>query len=383
MTSIKKRMNFKKAIIIAVVITISDLVILSIGISNIINPLASSAAIGIITFFGMLILTNILSRTKNLDKGEIRKSLAAAIITVYFSLLAFHGEKLASDTIVGHFTYIVGIVVAFYFGSRAIESARRIHIGNNESNLDEADENLDESLNKTESKLCVITAKDKEGKISYLENPEHREPMTKWNKSEIKYALIKGTRDIKEESDTPERIAMNLAILTWSLEVNQKFKSVKKDENPDITVDFRHPTEDNYLARRKSEGVNILGYAFPPGHPEQGTLVINDDYRWSITGKPVLASDVAPQHYEVGSTTTFTTWNLTSTLIHELGHTIGMPHILDCPECVMYDKDNSNVDLHEKEIKIIQEKYGKTTIPQKDYERKKEWLKQRVRRDLS
>ena len=84
-------------------------------------------AIGIITFFGVLTLSNVLSRSSALEKGEVRKALAVSIIFVYFSLLGitFSGRLADTEvgtTVIGHFTTLVGVIIAFYFGSRAVES---------------------------------------------------------------------------------------------------------------------------------------------------------------------------------------------------------------------------------------------------------------------
>lgn len=238
------------------------------------------------------------------------------------------------------------------------------------------------TVKETEPKLCIITAahpddKEKIGLSFFLDKPSKREPEVKWDKSVVTYALIKGTQDIRENSDVTEKTAMNLAMLTWGLEIPIKLKLVKKDENPDITVVFNHTDEDEYLKDHK----RILGYAYPPKHPYEGTLVINDDYLWSVTGDPIEAWKVDPIHYSPENSTTFKTYNLTSTLIHELGHTLGMPHIDDCPECIMHTHDNENLDLHEKDIGTIQRKYGKTERSEREYQRLKEWLNKRVRRE--
>ena len=233
----------------------------------------------------------------------------------------------------------------------------------------------------SETKSCIVTASSPEDKeknsLSFShEGPAHREPDVKWEKSVVTYALIKGTKDIRENSDVTEKTAMNLAMLTWGLEIPLTLKLVKKDENPDITVVFKHTNEDDYLR----DHPRVLGYAYPPKHSHEGILVINDDYLWSVNGEPIEAWKVDPIHYPPENTTKFKTWNLTSTLIHELGHTLGMPHIDDCPECIMYTRDNENVDLHDRDIEIIQSKYGNTNRSAREYRRLKTWLKKRIRR---
>jgi uncharacterized membrane protein HdeD (DUF308 family) len=93
------------------------------------------SGIGIITFLGILALTNLLSEDPKISKGEIRKSITISSIFVYFTLISFVSfsdrtlyPELAK-TVVSHFTYIIGIIIAFYFGSRAVEVWR---LGNKE-----------------------------------------------------------------------------------------------------------------------------------------------------------------------------------------------------------------------------------------------------------
>lgn len=86
----------------------------------------SVGCVGVITFLGVLMLVNYLSDSDAVDKGEMRKAIAGSVVAVYFalvSLLTFRGfypqDTELAKTIVGHFTWLVGIVVVFYFGSRA------------------------------------------------------------------------------------------------------------------------------------------------------------------------------------------------------------------------------------------------------------------------
>ena len=61
------------------------------------------------------------------EMGEMRKAITGSFITVYFvvvALLIFKGvdtvDTELSKTIIGHFTYLVGIIIVFYFGSRGV-----------------------------------------------------------------------------------------------------------------------------------------------------------------------------------------------------------------------------------------------------------------------
>jgi len=119
--------KWKKAVLMTIVIGALDILVLLLGTFELVHIAWSVGSIGIITFLGILILVNYLSNSAAFDKGEMRKAIAGSFIAVYFalvSLLTFTGfspssEKLA-ETIIGHFTYLVGIVVIFYFGSSAV-----------------------------------------------------------------------------------------------------------------------------------------------------------------------------------------------------------------------------------------------------------------------
>jgi hypothetical protein len=69
-----------------------------------------------------------LTDSRHLNEGEMRKAIAASFIVVYFALLSLF-TFVESDTsytgvfkaMIDHFTYLVGIIVVFYFGSRSVE----------------------------------------------------------------------------------------------------------------------------------------------------------------------------------------------------------------------------------------------------------------------
>ncbi len=84
--------------------------------------------IGIITFFGILLISNYMSGTSPLNNGEIRKAITSSFVVTYFAfvpLVTFGSVNIPTDepikTIVTNFTWIVGAIVIFYFGSRAVE----------------------------------------------------------------------------------------------------------------------------------------------------------------------------------------------------------------------------------------------------------------------
>ncbi|MBP2046940.1 hypothetical protein [Methanobacterium aggregans] len=83
---------------------------------------------GLVTFFGILLVANYMSGTSPFDTGEIRKALTGAFITVYLTfvpIVTFEGAKItgtSANTVIANFTWIVGIIIIFYFGSRTVEA---------------------------------------------------------------------------------------------------------------------------------------------------------------------------------------------------------------------------------------------------------------------
>jgi len=73
-----------------------------------------------------------------MGSGEVRKAITATFIIVYFALLSLiNFEELGTSytglfkTMMDHFTYLVGIIVVFYFGSRSVEKYLDLKFNNN------------------------------------------------------------------------------------------------------------------------------------------------------------------------------------------------------------------------------------------------------------
>ena len=125
----------------AIIIIVSNTTILYFGTLNVVPLLWSIGSIGTITFFGTLILTNILSKTRTLDKSEIRTSITSSVLLVYFVLIGLVvcvdcniRDSIEIESILNSLTGIVGVLIAFYFGSRAIERWKQ---KNRHTDLDE------------------------------------------------------------------------------------------------------------------------------------------------------------------------------------------------------------------------------------------------------
>jgi len=127
----EKRWNSRKkgAFGISFLIITFDILALALGTIIATVPITLSiGCIGIVTFIGVLALSNYLSQDPELAKKEMRKAIAASFTLVYLVFLAlvvFSEDLLAetelAKTVVGHFTWVVGIIIVFYFGSRSVE----------------------------------------------------------------------------------------------------------------------------------------------------------------------------------------------------------------------------------------------------------------------
>jgi len=125
--------KWRKGIKIAVVIVFLDIFFLYLGTLEKLHITLSVGSVGIITFFGILMLVNYLSDSLAVDKGEMRKAIAGSFIAVYFIVLSWitFREFSPSDTelagtIIRHFTHLIGVIVGFYFTSSTIREYRKI-----------------------------------------------------------------------------------------------------------------------------------------------------------------------------------------------------------------------------------------------------------------
>jgi len=140
--------KWKKGIILLIIII--DIAFLLIGIIFKEFIAFSIGSIGVFTFFFILMLLYNPSDSKYLKKGEMRKAIAGSFIVVYFaflSLLTFEESGTSYTgvfkTMIEHFTYLVGIIVVFYFGSRSVDE----YMKNKKENLKE-EIKLQQEINK-------------------------------------------------------------------------------------------------------------------------------------------------------------------------------------------------------------------------------------------
>jgi len=180
------------------------------------------------------------------------------------------------------------------------------------------------------------------------------------------------------------RTALNMAMTTWDLEVDVVFKPVwGTDKDPDITIDFKTPEEDDYFKRRPS----VLAYAYLPGQGKNGIIVFNLNYIWTLNGKPIKArkaKDLGLIDNFVNPDNLIRTYNIIHVLIHELGHVLGLRHDAhhDTKDVMDAFYDGKVLDLSEWDIYRIRKKYPIRIFKWwQHYSRLKRWLRARKRRE--
>ena len=201
--------------------------------------------------------------------------------------------------------------------------------------------------------VCFVK-KAKNGGLQFIEEKQTHWKH-KWDKQTVTYALQKDTEDI--EGRRIEERAVNLAFLTWNIEIPLKLKSVRGRKTPDIYINFVHAKNDAYLKNKK----NVLAYAYFPKTSKQGKIVFNEDYLWSINGRN-------------------NSYNMVHVLIHELGHSLGLTHDVSDRNSVMWYQYNGRMNLTKYDINRICEKYGRRKFSGRIYSRIKQLIHRKKER---
>lgn len=122
--------SWRNTTIIAGIVATIDFVIISFGIllnQSVEFTTWSLSSVGIITFFGMLIICSHHAKYSPDSKGIMRKSLTASLISVYIVVLSLALSGTFGDiqdemtkSVLSNFSIVVIAIIGFYFGAKGI-----------------------------------------------------------------------------------------------------------------------------------------------------------------------------------------------------------------------------------------------------------------------
>ena len=179
----------------------------------------------VVNMVGFLAFFNRMSHSPDLTKGEMRKTFAVTIITLYLLVVALtvteHISWNDNPKLFENFTYVVITVIIFYFGSRAWKQAK----GNND---DSSVQNGDGIDNSKEVKIAEAEVAETTLAVKKAENKTKAAELQR-GEVKTKKEIAAVDAEIKEAKENESRVKKNLKEATEKAE-SKKNESRKPEE---------------------------------------------------------------------------------------------------------------------------------------------------------
>lgn len=96
------------------------------SLNNGYSQIAFLASMGVINFYGILMISNYLSGSNPLDTGEFRQAITASFVVIYLTLIILsilpnNSISLVSNKFFDSFSNLTLLIVTYYFGSRSLK----------------------------------------------------------------------------------------------------------------------------------------------------------------------------------------------------------------------------------------------------------------------